>query len=351
MPGRLTEMQKCRVSIFLERAGATNAAAARKFGMSPQTVAAIRAGKPRKDMDKRTRANKKSAKKKQIQERRALAKKLASKKIKGKHREQVPFGGTKQIAVEIHRQTKVKYDRRTIARDLKACGFKCYVRPTRTFNKKAVADNRRRFAAKKCWTKQEYAWSVVFSDEHFADTNDRSCRMQWVRRFSKRTPRERMSRFNVPHCQLWAAVGVGFKGPMVFIEFGKDDDGKVIRMDSKRYTRRCLSRIVPQLLAQRRVFMQDGARCHTAKAVTAYLDRQGVEFIRDWPAHSPDFNPIESIWGDLDRRLSALQPAQSVEELKQQLLRVWDEFPQSDIDAYCRPFVKHMKAAVSNDPK
>ena len=43
------------------------------------------------------------------------------------------------------------------------------------------------------------------------------------------------------------------------------------------------------------VYVQDNAPPHTAHDTTAFLDQQDVEVL-DWPARSPDMNPIEHVW-------------------------------------------------------
>ena len=47
------------------------------------------------------------------------------------------------------------------------------------------------------------------------------------------------------------------------------------------------------------IFQQDNARIHVSKERKSFLSRCSVE-IMEWPACSPDLNPIENIWGVLE---------------------------------------------------
>ena len=42
------------------------------------------------------------------------------------------------------------------------------------------------------------------------------------------------------------------------------------------------------------IFMQDNAPCNKAKTVMSFLRKERVEYL-DWPAESPDLNPIENL--------------------------------------------------------
>ncbi|GFV39964.1 transposable element Tc3 transposase [Trichonephila clavipes] len=75
------------------------------------------------------------------------------------------------------------------------------------------------------------------------------------------------------------------------------------------------------------ILMDDNARPHRARIVEEYLEDHGLEQM-EWPARSPDLNPIEHLWDYLGREVAALNPPpRSLHELKQGLLCVWSSLP------------------------
>ena len=110
------------------------------------------------------------------------------------------------------------------------------------------------------------------------------------------------------------------EGPvMVFGMILTAGTGPLVRLHSKinaTVYKEILKKHVPNLktaINQPAVSMQDNAPCHTAKSVKTFLSEEDVTAM-EWPAESPDMNPIENVWKLLNERAKEKNP-RNVEEL------------------------------------
>ncbi len=62
------------------------------------------------------------------------------------------------------------------------------------------------------------------------------------------------------------------------------------------------------------IFQQDLAPAHSAKATSTWFKDHGIPVL-NWPANSPDLNPIENLWGIVKRKMRYARP-NNAEELK-----------------------------------
>ncbi|GFW93438.1 transposable element Tcb2 transposase [Trichonephila clavipes] len=119
---------------------------------------------------------------------------------------------------------------------------------------------------------------------------------------------------------------------------GSRTDLHIFDAGSVNGTRYCNEILLPYVRLFRGVmglqflFMDDNAPCHRTVAAEQLLESEDIERM-DWPARSPDLNPIEHVWDFLGRRLAArtLLPV-TIRELRLALQDEWAAMPQQFID-------------------
>ncbi|GFX26025.1 transposable element Tcb1 transposase [Trichonephila clavipes] len=96
------------------------------------------------------------------------------------------------------------------------------------------------------------------------------------------------------------------------------------------------------------LFMDDNTRPHRANIVDECLQSEDITRM-DWPAYSPDLNPIEHVWDMLGRRIAARQPPPTcLLELRRALLDKWCNIPQDQIDNLILSMPRHCKACIAS---
>ncbi|GFX62312.1 transposable element Tc3 transposase [Trichonephila clavipes] len=96
------------------------------------------------------------------------------------------------------------------------------------------------------------------------------------------------------------------------------------------------------------LFMDDNALPHRANIVDECLQSEDITRM-DWPAYSPDLNPIEHVWDMLGRRIAARQPPSTcLPELRRALLDEWCNIPQDQIDNLILSMPRRCKACIAS---
>ena len=244
-----------------------------------------------------------------------------------------------------------------VRRDLKAMDFVCRVRRAVPTRDPAVEAQRLKHAEYWCAPAQKKKIPLrVSSDEHTLSINDHTRRTMYVRR--KRgvvLPRERRRMQNIPRIMVWAAWGVGFKSGLVVFPQKKHADERrdamTYRLNAASYVRKCLSPIVPALVAGGRIFQHDGASAHGRGSPNSvaekYLARMGVT-VAPHPPYSPDLAFVEKGWPILNR-LVAEQMPQTLQELTAAAHKAWAAIPQATLDKIAMGFKGAVEAVRRNN--
>lgn len=75
------------------------------------------------------------------------------------------------------------------------------------------------------------------------------------------------------------------------------------------------------------LFQQDNAPCHKSIATMDYFKQHKIK-VMDWPAQSPDLNPIENVWSYMKIKLADYNP-RNMNDLKNLITQIWNEIPAS----------------------
>jgi transposase len=90
------------------------------------------------------------------------------------------------------------------------------------------------------------------------------------------------------------------------------------------------------------ILQQDNAPAHMSRAATEWFNANRVELL-DWPAQSPDLNPIEHLWDYLKRRLSDYeQPPESIHKLWERVQVEWEKITPD----FCARLVNSMPQRI-----
>ena len=92
------------------------------------------------------------------------------------------------------------------------------------------------------------------------------------------------------------------------------------------------------------VFLQDNDPKHTSEVVQRYLANKKVNVMK-WPAQSPNLNPIENLWAELNRITAEPRP-RNEDELFEVLKRGWESLSIEHLHSLIESMPRRCKAVV-----
>lgn len=235
------------------------------------------------------------------------------------------------ITQEYNRQCSCRLSLWQVRRHLKALDFKWKKKCRGPFLSDEAKVKRVMFA--RDMLKRGVPKCLLFSDESIFDTDDHTL-FQWVKPGEVADVKHYTQGGATVH--VWGFIGVGVRGLVVL------DEGA--RVTSDHYVDHCLKPNKKAL--KNHVFVQDNARCHTASNTMIWIKEAGIATV-DWPAMSPDLNPIENVWGILKRRVTQ-RGAYGREELVQCIKEEYAAIETATLDKLVNGFGERLKSCVKN---
>ena len=98
-------------------------------------------------------------------------------------------------------------------------------------------------------------------------------------------------------------------------------------------------------------FIQDGAPAHTAKATQQWCKKNLPNFMKkdEWPANSPDLNPIENLWSIIDEAAYRDPIPKTMGGLKSRLRQAWRNIPLASLRELARSMPQRLKNVIQNN--
>ena len=145
---------------------------------------------------------------------------------------------------------------------------------------------------------------------------------------------------------IWSFIFKDQKGLLVLI------DG---RMTAQQYRTKVLKEAVLPAATQIEynigswMFMHDGAPCHRAGIAQGFFEAEGIELM-DWPACSPDLNPIENLWSHLKRAINNRDRiSKNQKELLIAIQEEWERIDMKDFNKMIQGMPDRIKACIKAD--
>ena len=249
----------------------------------------------------------------------------------------------KQTSTEIKRELDLNYSARTVRRVLQNAKQVRYgklkSRPPLTKTQKRL---RMEFAKK--YISMGDKWNdVVFSDEKkFNLDGPDGFKYFW---YDLRKEKEIFSKrsFGGGSVMVWAGYAASGTTEIVFLQ------GK---MNSNSYVDMLGDNLLPEaplITSGDYLFQQDNASIHVSAAAKSWFDANSVKLLTDWPAKSPDLNPIENLWGILAHEVYKNGTQyHNKRELMSSIEKAWKNIPVSTLKKLTSSMTSRLIKVIEN---
>ena len=139
--------------------------------------------------------------------------------------------------------------------------------------------------------------------------------------------------------------------------FSKHEFGPLVAVEgilnSKKYKELLEKYLLPIFEKSNRqlIFMQDNAPIHKSKLVTDFLADNGIPVLQ-WPAQSPDLNPIENMWAVLKaKRARQKSTPKTKKDLIDQMSELWSNIETDFRQNLSNSIPKRLSEVIRNKGK
>ena len=257
-----------------------------------------------------------------------------------------PFVNATTLRNELRNAVGVNISTQTVRNRLRQSGLRsrraCIRIPLTRLHKQARLN----------WAQYHVNWTdngwdaVLFTDEskYCLDFTDRRARV-WRRhgeRFRDANIAEH-DRYGGGSIMVWAGISRGGRTDLHIVMRGMMTGLRYRDEVLDIYVRQYAGAIGPQF-----ILMDDNARPHRARVVEEYLQQNTIVRM-DWPAYSPDLNPIEHVWNMLQVAILR-RPVQSrtLMDLGNALTEEWNNLEMAAIQRLIGSMSRRCQAVIAS---
>lgn len=141
---------------------------------------------------------------------------------------------------------------------------------------------------------------------------------------------------------IWGCMSANGVGEMFICE-GRMNSAHYIKI-LKDALQSSYRKIFGHLNSRNIIFQQDNAPCHKSNATMKWMAKNKIQLL-DWPAQSPDLNPIEHLWSILKTKIQQ-HNITSKESLKLALKKEWNMISPEQCRQLVATMLKRIAAVI-----
>lgn len=254
-----------------------------------------------------------------------------------------PFLTSSQIKKKLYENYNINVSSKTIRRRLNEAGLRgCIAKKKPLVSQKNIKE-RLKFARTNKDKPLNFWKNILWSDESKFNLFG-SDGKTYVRRpknkendpkYTKKTVK-----FGGGNIMVWGAMSWHGVGPLVKVE------GRMDQNQHKNILEEHLENYTDENLPITWKFMHDNDPKHKAKSVQKWLKEHKISVL-DWPPQSPDLNPIENLWYDIEKRVRSTN-CNNVNNLWATIQTVWYNTPKERCQKLVASMQRRCEAVITS---
>lgn len=232
----------------------------------------------------------------------------------------------------------------TIQRRIRAAGFYGSHMKKKPFISEKNRHRRLQFAKKYVSKPLDFWKTIIWSDETKFELKNRKKRPKvWKRRGNQldRKTIQTTIKHGGGNIMLWGCFSYGCVGNLVLIDE---------KLTGTKYVDILENNLPPSVekmgLEGSFTFQQDNDPKHTSRVAQNYFVENNIQTL-EWPAQSPDINPIENLWNYLDDKINRLKYGSKKMDFYKACLNAWNDIPNDLLQNLVKSIPKRLQDIIA----